>query len=82
MTRYRRWRWIAITIAVGVLLGTVSVTAEAWADRRAHRCAATLRFPAEGNSWRTNALAAASCQAWRHMHRRQHGVLNRLDPDG
>jgi hypothetical protein len=81
MTRYRRWRWIAITVAVGALLGTVTITAEAWADRRAHRCATSPRFAAEGTSWRTGAFAAASCEAWRRMHRRQHRFLIRFDVD-
>ena len=81
MARYRRWRWIAISLVVGALLGTVTLTAEAWADRGAHRCATSQRFTAEGNSWRTGALAAASCQAWRRMHRRQHRFLTRLDLD-
>jgi hypothetical protein len=81
MARYRRWRWIAISLVVGALIGTVTLTAEAWADRGAHRCATSQRFAAEGNSWRTGALAAASCQAWRRMHRRQHRFLTRLDLD-
>jgi hypothetical protein len=81
MARYRRWRWIAITLAVVALVGTVGVTVEAWADRGAARCATSPRFAAEGNSWRTGALAAASCQAWRRMHRRQHRFLTRLDLD-
>jgi fatty-acid desaturase len=82
MTRYRPWRWIAITLLVATLLGTVTMTVEAWADRGAHRCASTQRFAAEGNSWRKGAIAAASCDAWRRMHRRQHRFLDRLDLDG
>ncbi|HKS98302.1 MAG TPA: hypothetical protein VJT31_02130 [Rugosimonospora sp.] len=81
MARYRRWRWIAVMVAVGALLGTLTVAAEAWADRSAHRCATAQRFRAEGNSWRTGAFAAASCEAWRRMHRRQHRFLTRLDLD-
>jgi hypothetical protein len=81
MARYRRWRWVAITLAAGALVGTAAVTAEAWADRGAQRCATSQRFGSEGDSWRTGAFAAASCQAWRRMHRRQHHFLNRLDLD-
>lgn len=78
----RRWRWLVAALVVGVLAGTLVVTAEAWADHGARRCAAAQRFPAEGNSWRTGALAAASCQAWRRIHRHQHRLLTRLDRDG
>ncbi len=79
--RHRRWRLLVLALALGALLGTVTVTAEAWADRGAHRCAATQRFTADGRSWRTGAFAAASCEAWRRMHRRQHRFLTRLDLD-
>jgi hypothetical protein len=71
MARHRRWRWIATSIAIGILAGSVLSAASGWADRGAHRCAGSPQFAAEGTSWRTSALAAASCQAWRHMHRHQ-----------
>jgi hypothetical protein len=77
-----RWRWIAITLLVCALLGTAVVTTEAWVDRGTRRCAASPRFAADGNSWRTGAFAAASCQAWRRMHRREPRFLTRLDIDG
>jgi hypothetical protein len=81
MARYRRWRWIAIVLPAVVVLGTLLVTAEAWADRGAARCASSAPFAAQGDSWRTGALAAASCHAWRQMRRHEHGFLTRLDND-
>jgi hypothetical protein len=87
MARFRRVRWIAVTVAVAALVGGLAAGAEAWADRGAGRCAAAQqaaeRQAAErqvdranpvsqaDQSWRAGAFKAAGCRAWRRMHHRE-----------
>jgi len=70
MTRVRRVRWIAIAVVAVTAIGTLVVGAQAYADRDESRCArpAQATTVAQHESWKTGALRAMGCRAWRHMH--------------
>jgi hypothetical protein len=76
MTRVRRVRWIAIAVVAMTAIGTLVVGAQAYADRDDSRCVRSPQAtiiaqhgqPAQHESWRTGALRAMGCRAWRHMH--------------
>jgi len=73
MTRVRRVRWIAIAVVAATAIGTLVVGAQAYADRDDSRCArspqaTTVAQHDQRESWRTGALRAMGCRAYRHMH--------------
>jgi hypothetical protein len=71
MARFRRERWIAITVLVAAAAATFAVSAEAYADRGHDPCPAAAHSPqaAGDHSWRTGGFKSAGCKAWRHLHR-------------
>ncbi len=71
MTRFRRGRWIAITVLTVTAAVTLSVGAEAFADQGQVACqpmAHTVQT-ASDHSWRTGGFRSVGCRAWRHLHR-------------
>ena len=73
MTRVRRARWIAIAAVAATAVGTLVVGAQAYADRDGSRCArppqaTTVVKHDQHESWRSGALRAMGCRAWRHVH--------------
>ena len=74
MTRVRRARWIAIAAVAATAIGTLVVGAQAVANGDGSRCAPppSATTVARHESWRTGALRAMGCRAWRHMHHRHH----------
>jgi hypothetical protein len=77
MARFRRVRWMAITVFTAVAAATFAVGAEAYADQAHGPCqagAATARATGD-HSWRTGGFRSAGCHAWHHLHR--HNLLAR-----
>jgi hypothetical protein len=72
MTRLRRWRWIAITVAAATVASVLLIGVDGWADRGAAQCSTRAGIEPGGqhDSWRTGAFRAAGCRAWRRMHQR------------
>lgn len=70
MTRARRVRWIAIAAVAMTAVGTLAMGAQAYANRDNSRCAQQPQTTtaAQHESWRTGALRAMGCRAWRHVH--------------
>jgi hypothetical protein len=77
MARFRRVRWIAITVLMATAVATFAVGAEAYADRGPGPCqpGTYSAWAGADHSWRTGGLRSAGCKAWRHMHR--HNLLAR-----
>lgn len=77
MARFRRVRWIAITVLTAVAAATLAVGAEAYADQAHGPCqpAASTVHATGDHSWRTGGFRSAGCHAWRHLHR--HNLLAR-----
>jgi hypothetical protein len=74
MTRVqRRVRWMAIAAISATAVGTLAVGAQAFADQDTSRCAqqASSATEHQGQSWRSGALRAMGCRAWRHLHRQR-----------
>ncbi len=78
MTRFRRFRWIAIVAIVATVLGGLAVGAEAWADRGTARCTASTTADNATESWRAGAFRVAGCRAWRRMHRHEKSLRHEL----
>jgi hypothetical protein len=74
MTRVqRRVRWMAIAAISATAVGTLAAGAQAYADRDTSRCAqqAFSVTGTQAQSWRSGALRAMGCRAWRHLHRQR-----------
>jgi hypothetical protein len=71
MARFRRVRWIAMTMLAVVAAATFAAGADAYADQGRGPCRSGMRTVAVqtgGHSWRTGGLRSAGCRAWRHIH--------------
>jgi hypothetical protein len=77
MARFRRVRWIAITVLTVTAAATFAVGAEAYGDQGHDPCK-PVAHSAQANgdhSWRTGGFRSAGCKAWRHLHR--HSLMAR-----
>ena len=76
MVRFRRVRWIAITV-LAATAATFAVGAEAYADRGPSPCQSVghVAQASSDHSWRTGGFRSAGCKAWRHLHR--HSLMAR-----
>jgi hypothetical protein len=70
MSRIRRVRWIVLTTVLAIVVTTLAVGANAYADQNGgSRCAPhAAGASARPSSWRVVAFRAVGCRAWRHMH--------------
>jgi hypothetical protein len=69
MSRIRRIRWIVLTAVLAVVVATLAVGANAYADQSGSRCAQHAASASGAPpSWRVVAFRSVGCRAWRHMH--------------